>query len=63
MPDTTRLDLIFDAQTSGGLLISLAADRADEAVNLAVAAGALAAVVVGRIEAKQDVDLILRGSH
>jgi selenide,water dikinase len=60
-PDATRMNLLFDAQTSGGLLISVAAERADDAVHRAVVAGARAAAIVGKVEEKQDVDLILRG--
>jgi selenide,water dikinase len=62
-PEAMRMELLFDAQTSGGLLISVAAEVADDAVGRAVAAGAPAATVVGRIEEKQDVDLILRGAR
>jgi selenide,water dikinase len=60
-PDSMRLEFAFDAQTSGGLLISIAADRADELVARIRAAGAEATCIVGSVEAKQDVSLILRG--
>ncbi len=60
--DPLRLELLFDAQTSGGLLISLPPDRADEAVALAKNAGATAAVIIGHVEEQQDASLVLRDS-
>lgn len=59
-PEKLRLNLMFDAQTSGGLLISMGESQAQEAVRRAVSAGAIGAGIVGRIEAKQDVDLVLQ---
>jgi selenide,water dikinase len=58
--DSLKLEVAFDAQTSGGLLISVAADRADELVKTARAAGAEATCIVGTVIEKQDVSLILR---
>jgi len=43
--------LLYDAQTSGGLLVSLPEDRADGFVERARGRGATAASVVGRVEA------------
>jgi len=60
-PDKTRLEFAFDAQTSGGLLISVASDRADELVTKARSGGAAAACVIGSVTAKQDVSLVVRG--
>ncbi len=60
-PDPLRLELIFDAQTSGGLLISVAADQAENVVQRARDAGAQAAAVVGWVEEKQDHWLVARG--
>ena len=60
-PDSIPLELVFDAQTSGGLLISVAADQAERVVERARDAGAQAATVVGWVEEKQDDWLILRG--
>ena len=57
--DPIRLELAFDAQTSGGLLISVAADRADELVQQARGAGALAACVIGTVTQQQQAALIL----
>lgn len=51
--DELRLEFAFDAQTSGGLLISVPQERSSELVRLLHAAGALAAAVVGRVEPAQ----------
>jgi selenide,water dikinase len=59
-PDKTRLEFVFDAQTSGGLLISLAVDRAAELVESARTAGASAACIVGSVVSKQDASLVIR---
>jgi len=58
--DKTRIEFVFDAQTSGGLLISVAADRAGELVAKARAAGAAAACVIGSVAKKQDASLVIR---
>ena len=57
--DGERAEFAFDAQTSGGLLISVPADRADELVDHARLAGAETACVIGRVCARSDVALIL----
>jgi selenide,water dikinase len=59
-PDPTRLEFAFDAQTSGGMLISVAEDRADELIDRTRGGGALAACRIGHVEAKQDAFLVLR---
>lgn len=59
--DPVRLEFVFDAQTSGGLLISVAEDRAEELVRHARDAGAEAACIVGSVREQEDVSLILRG--
>src|SRR4051794_34590248 len=46
--------LLCDAQTSGGLLAAVPADRADAVVAALTAAGTLAAAVVGRISGAGD---------
>ena len=56
----TLLEFVFDAQTSGGLLISVPQDRADEAVRLAVEGGAAAACIVGEVAELQDASLVIR---
>jgi selenide,water dikinase len=59
-PDKTRLEFVFDAQTSGGLLISVAADRADELLAKARAGGAAAACVIGSVAKQLDASVIVR---
>jgi selenide, water dikinase len=54
-PSAARLELFFDAQTSGGLLISVAPARADELVSRARAAGAEATCIIGEV--------LPRGAH
>jgi selenide,water dikinase len=54
------MEFLFDAQTSGGLLISVAPDRAEQLVAQARAAGAGATCLVGSVEAKRDVSLVIR---
>ncbi len=45
------LEALFDPQTSGGLLIGIAADRADEALSRLRAAGDARAAVIGEVTA------------
>ncbi len=58
--DKLLAEFAFDAQTSGGLLISVTEDRADELVDRAKSSGAEAACAVGRVETRQDVAVVLR---
>ncbi len=51
--------LLFDPQTSGGLLIAVSSDRAGELVEQCRAAGHSAAAIVGCVDAKGDVDLVI----
>ncbi len=60
-PAAVSLELAFDAQTSGGLLISVAADRADTVVQRVLADGGAAACIVGSVTEKQAEWLVLRG--
>lgn len=53
-PDPWRLEFFYDAQTSGGLLISLPAGRAGELVGKLKAAGALVAAVIGEVVERRD---------
>jgi selenide,water dikinase len=59
-PDATLLEFLYDAQTSGGLLISVAADRAEDLVADLQAHGATAAAVVGEVLERSDVALVGR---
>src|SRR4030095_4387916 len=45
------LDILFDPQTSGGLLFAVPAERADAAVAALSAAGEMQAVVIGEVTA------------
>ena len=58
--DRDRLELAFDPQTSGGLLISVAADRAAAVVRQVQDAGGAAATVIGEVCERQDVSLEFR---
>ena len=57
--DAAVVDLCFDAQTSGGLLICVGADRVEQLVEGLKEVGTLAAAVVGRIVAKSDGRIVL----
>lgn len=59
-PDPTLLEFAFDAQTSGGLLVSVAAERAQQLVEQARDHGALAACLIGSVIDREKSDLILR---
>jgi selenide,water dikinase len=59
-PDPVRLEFFYDAQTSGGLLISVSAAKAEELVALVKAKGATAAAVVGEVAERSDVALIVK---
>lgn len=58
--DAAQLELAFDPQTSGGLLIAVAASQADELVRRAEQGGARGAAVIGEVVARQDVSLVFR---
>ena len=58
--DPVRLEFFYDAQTSGGLLISVPAEQADALVASARAKGAAAACIIGEVLERQDAALILR---
>jgi selenide,water dikinase len=59
-PDPVRVELIFDAQTSGGLLIATAPETVDELLRALNNAGAAAAAVVGEVLPGSDVALVVR---
>lgn len=58
--DELRLEFVFDAQTSGGLLVSVPEDRVDEFMDKAIAEGAPIAQIVGHVEARGEASLVLR---
>jgi selenide,water dikinase len=58
--DPIRLEFFYDAQTSGGLLVSVPADRADDLVVAARKRGYAAACIIGEVIDRQDVALILK---
>jgi selenide,water dikinase len=59
-PDPARLEFFYDAQTSGGLLVSVPADEAVQLVTHARARGATAACLVGEVMERTDKALIVR---
>jgi selenide, water dikinase len=58
--DPMRLEFFYDAQTSGGLLISLPADKADAAVAAAKSRGVSAACVIGEVVENRGKAIVLR---
>jgi selenide, water dikinase len=52
--DERQLEVVYDAQTSGGLLISIPAERADALVKALLANGTLCAEVIGEIIPRRD---------
>lgn len=63
-PNAQELDLVFDPQTSGGLLLSIPAADSDALVSACIQAGAEATTRIGEVHARtggsQDPFLILR---
>jgi selenide, water dikinase len=59
-PDPIRLEILYDAQTSGGLFISVPAHKTKALVAALQQKGTLTAAVVGEVLVKQDVSLIVR---
>jgi selenide,water dikinase len=57
--DPTRVELAFDPQTSGGLLIAVSASQAETLVDEARSRGASATCIVGSVVEKTDVDVII----
>ncbi len=57
--DPTQLELLFDAQTSGGLLISVAPEHVDQLIDTARTAGAIAACQIGSALEREDATLIV----
>ena len=59
--DDMGLEMVFDAQTSGGLLMSVDPGRADELVRLCQESGAESTAVVGSVQEKSDTFLVFTG--
>ena len=58
--DPVRLEVFYDAQTSGGMLIALPADRAEQAVARAREKGAAATCLIGEIVERGAKAIVLR---
>jgi selenide, water dikinase len=58
--DEVLVRVLADAQTSGGLLLAVAADRAEETIARLKAAKTPCAVEIGTIRAKEEVSIVLR---
>jgi selenide,water dikinase len=61
--DAVRLEVFYDAQTSGGLLISVPADRADTLVAAVQKRGAAAACIVGEVIERGEMALVVRNGE
>jgi selenide,water dikinase len=59
-PDPVRLEFFYDAQTSGGLLISVPAERAEDLVKNAQGRGAHSTCVIGEVIGRGEKALVLR---
>jgi selenide, water dikinase len=59
-PDPVRMEFFYDAQTSGGLLISVSADKAETLVTTFKAKGVSAARIVGEVTQRTDAAMIVR---
>jgi selenide,water dikinase len=58
--DPVRLEVFYDAQTSGGMLISLPAENAEAAVAMAQAKGAPATCIIGEVGERSAKALVLK---
>ncbi|HQR41261.1 MAG TPA: selenide, water dikinase SelD [Gemmatales bacterium] len=58
--DCDLLEMLFDPQTSGGLLVSLAAEKAAELMQRAQQAGCLAHAAIGEVKAKGQSTLVIK---
>jgi selenide, water dikinase len=59
--DPVRTEFLWDAQTSGGLLISVEAGKAEALVEAARKCGASRTAIVGEVVEKRDVALVFKG--
>jgi selenide,water dikinase len=58
--DATLLEIIFDAQTSGGLLVSIAAERSAALIETAKKQGCLAHALIGKVLPRQEKTLLIK---
>lgn len=58
--DPVRLEVFYDAQTSGGMIMSLPADKAESAVAACKARGAAATCVIGEVVERGGKAIVLR---
>lgn len=58
--DPIRLEFFYDAQTSGGMLISVPAERADAAIAAARQRGLPATCVIGEVVERQEKAIVLQ---
>lgn len=58
--DPALVSILLDAQTSGGLLLSVAGDRVERFVDIAMDEFAFEAHVIGRVEPRERAAIILR---
>ena len=59
--DPSGLEMVFDAQTSGGLLISVDPSRSEELVERCCESGAEQSAIVGEVDETSDVSLVFTG--
>jgi selenide,water dikinase len=57
--DPVRLEVFYDAQTSGGLLLSIEASKADSLVAAAKRLGAARACIIGEVVSRPRPDLAI----
>ena len=58
--DPVRLEFFYDAQTSGGMLISIPAERSQQVVDFCKARGMPATAVIGEVAERREKALVLR---
>jgi selenide,water dikinase len=58
--DPVRLEVFYDAQTSGGLLISVPAEKSDRLVEILHARGIDQACIIGEVVERRDAALVLK---
>ena len=59
-PDPALFEVFFDAQTSGGMLISVPAAKAEALVEAARKRGAAQACVIGEVREREAAALVVR---